>query len=354
MEIESTVEQVLAEMMNQINGLDNEVIQLRNENQQKDEEICEIKDQLVNTSGPSMMTGNELFMATLKAFFEQKELKVQIPEPHNWEGDWKGLNTFKRECETWLADQKVTDQGKAVTLIVGYMKGLAAQWYMINQKARELAKEPRISMSDSWKEVKRRFRDSDPNFTAWTRLEKLKQGQKPVHMYNSIFNEYAGLTGYNEIALVNAYYGGLNDDILHKILNKENVPLDLDGTQGAAIKIKNLEQQLEQFTSDWRWEALIAKNIMKPTVPAFKPTTTTPIAQLSPLARTTGPMNLDQAWKEGLCRYCSEQYMPGHLCTAKQRAQDAYKAWSWVVDALHDAAKEIRRSMELVKGRNGK
>ena len=126
-----TVEQVLVEITNQITRLENEVIQLRNENWQNDDEIQEIKDQLINSQGPSTMMGNESFMATLKVFFEKKESKVRVPEPHNWEGDWKEFDTFKRECETWLTGQKVTDQGKAVTLT---MKGLATQWYTINQR----------------------------------------------------------------------------------------------------------------------------------------------------------------------------------------------------------------------------
>ena len=46
--------------------------------------------------------------------------------------------------------------------------------------------------------------------------------------------------------------------------------------------------------------------------------------------------------------------MPGHLCSAKQRAQDAYKARSQVVDASLDQAEEVGRSMELVKADKGK
>ena len=46
--------------------------------------------------------------------------------------------------------------------------------------------------------------------------------------------------------------------------------------------------------------------------------------------------------------------MPGHLCSTKQRMQDAYKAWSQVVDTSPNAAKEVRRSMELVKVDKGK
>ena len=46
--------------------------------------------------------------------------------------------------------------------------------------------------------------------------------------------------------------------------------------------------------------------------------------------------------------------MPGHLCTAKQRAQDAYKARSRVVKTAPDATDEVSRSMEVVKVEKGK
>ena len=46
--------------------------------------------------------------------------------------------------------------------------------------------------------------------------------------------------------------------------------------------------------------------------------------------------------------------MPGHLCTAKQRVQDAYKARSQVVDTLPNAAEEIGRSMGLERVDKGK
>ena len=158
------------------------------------------------------------------------------------------------------------------------MKGLAAQWYTINQKARELTENPWVSKRTFWKEVEERFGDVDPNFMARTKLEKLKQGQKSVHMYNSMFNKYTGLTGYNEVALITTYYRGLNDDILHKICNRENVPSDISSTQEATTRIENLKQRLEQFTSGRHQEAPIAKTFMKTTASATKPTATTLIA----------------------------------------------------------------------------
>ena len=328
---------------------------MRDENIRKDEQINELKEQLAATGqGPSTTMDNNTFMAMLKAFFEQKESKVSVPEPHDWEGDRKGFETFRRECEMWLEDQKVQDEQKAIILIAGYMKGSATQWYTINTKARELAENPWILKRTFWREVKERFGESDPSFNAQMKLEKLKQGQKSVHTYNSMFNEHAGLTRYNKVALVNMYFGGLNDNILQRIFNKDSIPLDIRSAQDAAVQIENLENRLEQFTSGRRWEAPIAKSIMKTTALAIKPATTTPIAQSSPLARTTGPMDLDRARKEGLYRYCSERYMPRHLCSTKQRVQEAYKAWSQVVDASPNAAEEVRRSMEVVKVDKGK
>ena len=134
-------------------------------------------------------------------------------------------------------------------MITGWMKGSAAQWYTINQNSRELAKNPWNTQEEFWGELERRFGDSDPSFTARMKLEKLKQGQKLVHTYNSMFNKYSGLTGYNEAALINTYFGGLNNDILQNIFQKEQVPEDLDGAQKAAITIENVKYRLEQFTS---------------------------------------------------------------------------------------------------------
>ena len=114
----------------------------------------------------------------------------------------------------WLEDQKVVDEQKAIILITGYMKGVVAQWYTINAKARELAENPWILKRTFWRELEERFGESDPSFNARMKLEKLKQGQKSVHTYNSMFNEFAGLTGYNKVALINMYFGGLNDDVL--------------------------------------------------------------------------------------------------------------------------------------------
>ena len=46
--------------------------------------------------------------------------------------------------------------------------------------------------------------------------------------------------------------------------------------------------------------------------------------------------------------------MPGHLCSVKQRAQDAYKAQSRVVETVPETADDVSRSMEVVRVDKGK
>ena len=97
---ELSMQEILEQMENRLMGLETEVVRLRTENDRKD---AEIDEHLPTTEGEEENGGTSL-MTTLKAFFEQKESKVRVPEPHDWEGDRKGLETFKRECETWITD----------------------------------------------------------------------------------------------------------------------------------------------------------------------------------------------------------------------------------------------------------
>ena len=88
-------------MADHLNGLETEVIRLWTENDRKDTEIEDLEKR-IDEDQPTTegQEGGSSLMMMLKAFFDQKESKVRVPKPHDWEGDWKGLGTFKRECET--------------------------------------------------------------------------------------------------------------------------------------------------------------------------------------------------------------------------------------------------------------
>ena len=122
--------EVLQAMTDHLGSLEIEIVQLWEENWEKDIRINKLRDQIVQ-DGPSMTTGsNDTFMAMLKAFFDKKESRVKVPKPHNWEGDQKGFDTFKRECMTWLEDRNLVEDDnipKVITMVAGWMKGLATQ-----------------------------------------------------------------------------------------------------------------------------------------------------------------------------------------------------------------------------------
>ena len=190
-----TIEGTLAAMAERLQSLENEVIQLWSKNEEK---TCQIKQlQNPNPNNTSNLTTPNSFMTMLKAFFEQKENKVQVPKPHNWDSNKRALNTFIWESKTWLEDWKLTlpsNTAKAITMIAGYMKGPVAQWYTTATWIKEQEDSTWYTLELFWKGIKMRFGDADLSFMVRTKLEKLKQSGKSVHNYNTVFNEHMGLT----------------------------------------------------------------------------------------------------------------------------------------------------------------
>ena len=84
---EMTMEQVLEQMVNRLNSLESEVVRLRQEDDRKGAEIDDLKKQLDERQPTTEGEEGMSLMTTLKAFFEHKESKVWVPEPHDWEGD---------------------------------------------------------------------------------------------------------------------------------------------------------------------------------------------------------------------------------------------------------------------------
>ena len=163
--------------------------------------------------------------------------------------------------------------------------------------------------------------------------------------YNSQFNEHVGLTGYNETALINQYFSSLNSRILEGIFMRDYVPEDLKGAQSTTIRVKNLQDRLGQFTSRSKWKDFgsrtptAKKGQPKPNLSLNAPTPPTP-AHPAMGPGTTGPMDINRARKEGLCRYCREQYMPGHMCIPKKATQDAYCIQNRAMESTSEASKD--------------
>ena len=309
---EITMEQLAA----QLNVLAAEVTTLRTINEQKEAKTRDLRRKLEKANyylanpnaprtpppepprepEPEEATTQEGIMAAILKAFLTKEKKVKLPEPHVWDGDRKVLDTFFRECEAYLEDRNLADdyddqeRRRQIMIIAGYMKDAPSQWVTTQMKIHGVhVEEIWPTRGAFWKELKERFGDSDTHFSARTRLAKLRQGDKLVHTYNSWFNEHAGLTGYNEMALVSQYFTGLNPKITEGIFQRDNVPTDLKGAQQAAIRVENLKNQLSFLTSGSKWKDPTNNNPAAPTSRGRPPPAKPGPANPAPPVRTEGP-----------------------------------------------------------------
>ena len=62
-----------------------------------------------------------------------------------------------------------------------------------------------------------------------------------------MFNELATLTGYNDQALVNEYFKGLNTDILQGIFRRDEILTKLDKAIEAATREENVKYMFSSF-----------------------------------------------------------------------------------------------------------
>ena len=109
-------------------------------------------------------------------------------------------------------------------LIAGFLVGTASEWFTTIAEANAIHGEEWPMVEDFWKSLEARFRDANPELTARAELSKITQGSKLVHKYSNEFNEISIRTGFNEEALVDQYYEGLNRGIAHRIFLCDEIP----------------------------------------------------------------------------------------------------------------------------------
>ena len=312
-----------------ITRLETELAAVREENQ-------ELRSQLAgsSTSGPAP---TDSLAATITQLLNKSEKKARVPKPHDYDGDRQKLPTFYREAETYIMDQGLdhaAETEKAINIIAGYMTGTAAAWYTTAYLTKVQNENFWESREDFWKDLKTRFGDSDPTFSARTRLSKLKQGSNSVQSYSSKFNELALQTGYNDEALVQEYFRGLAEDILQGVFRRDTIPDTLEKAIAAATREENAKYMFASFLGGRERTSPYQKGKTAATANSAANSGSTKASNnnggkggtsTAPRPGTTGPMDVDRARRAGECWHCGDPYMPGHFCPAKKAAQDAYK-----------------------------
>ena len=214
------------------------------------------------------------------------------------------------------------------------MTGAAATWYTTAYMTRALNENHWKDREEFWADVKARFGEADPTFSARTRLSKLKQGGNSVQSYSSKFNELAIQTGYNDEALVQEYFKGLSPDILQGVFRRDTIPDMLEKAIAAATREENAKYMFASFLGGSERTSPYQKGKTAATANSAASSSNTKAANntgggrgtsMTPRPGTTGPMDVDRARRAGEYWHCGDPYMPGHFCPAKKAAQDAYK-----------------------------
>ena len=211
--------------------------------------------------------------------------------------------------------------------------------------------------------MKARFGEADPTFAARTKLSRMKQGSRSVQSYSSSFNKLALLTGYNDEALVQEYFKGLNTDILQGIFRRDTIPDTLEKAIAAATREENAKYMFASFlggserTSPYQGKKAATANSAANSSSTKTANNTGGKGGNStdPRPGTTGPMDVDRARRAGKCWHCGDPYMPGHFCPAKKAAQDAYKMRNHLTETRPaDAEPEASTSREVTLSKDAK
>ena len=349
---------LLRVMDDKLTRLEAELASVKEENQ-------ELRTQL--NAGPSASgPANKGLAATITRLLTS-EKKAKVPKPHDYDGDRQKLPTFAREAETYIVDQgldRAADTERAINVIAGYLTGTAAAWYTTAYLAKAQNESFWESREDFWRDLKARFGDADPTFSARTRLSRLKQGGNSVQSYSSKFNELAIQTGYNDEALVQEYFRGLNTDILQGVFRRDTIPDTLEKAVTAATREENAKYMFASFLGSGEKTSPYTKGKTAATANSAASSGSTKAANnnggkggpsTTPRPGTTGPMDVDRTRRTGECWHCGDPYMPGHFCPAKKAAQDAYKTRVRLTDTQQaEEPPEASTSREVTLSKDAK
>ena len=176
------------ELARLLKAMDDKLTRLETELTAVKEENEELRSQLnagPSASGPAQ---NESLAATI-TWLLTSEKKAKVPKPHDYDGDRQKLPTFAREAETYIVDQgldRMADTEKAINIIAGYLTGAAATWYTTAYLGKAQNETFWESREEFWRDLKARFGEADPTFSARTRLSRLKQDTTTRPLYKNI------------------------------------------------------------------------------------------------------------------------------------------------------------------------
>ena len=233
-----------------------------------------------------------------------KSLKVSAPDVYD--GALDKAETFLRQLTLYIharpADFPSNDS--KIIFALSYMKGGTAGAWADRILEQLEAGEP---LGD-WKTFKEQFKDAfadpTPEISARHKMDKIRQGQRPVEEYVADFRALVPRTGYNDAAHVEKFEKGLNSGLLDKIYALPEMPTKLLDWYAWSMK---LDRQWRQREAKKR---LGTQGLAKSSVPPPSGTTTAP-PKVDPTAMDVDGGKWSRPRAPGIICYSCNQ--PGHI-----------------------------------------
>lgn len=252
----------------------------------------------------------------------------RLAAPERFSGDSGDCRPFLVQCDlhfNQLPAAFPTEQSK-IAFVISHLTGRAAAWATA-EWARDSAVCKSITLFTET--LKKIFDHTTPSREAARALVHLKQNQRRVADYAIEFRTLAADSGWNELALLDAFLHGLSDSVKDQLAPLE-LPTDLDSTIAIAIRIDN---RLQERIKEKKLNALHLPhqegrhNFSQRGLVSTQPVNYDPSG---PSTSPEEPMQLGRTklsaaerqrrLREGRCFYCGEL---GHLlaaCPAKGQA----------------------------------
>lgn len=253
--------------------------------------------------------------------------QIQLSRPEKFSGDSGDCRTFITQCELHFEMQPtafLTDRAK-IAYIISHLTGRAEAWATAEWNRGDTVCTNLPRFIETLNQI---FHHVTPGREAARALVQLKQGEHRVIDYAIQFRTLAADSGWNPIALFDAFLNGLNDNLKDQLAPLD-LPKTLDELIALAIKIDRrlTERELEKFRSTpqpyrgrhnlQRSPGHGAGNFQECPTAVAHPGEEEPMQ----LGRTRlTPEERQKRFREGRCIYCG---LLGHLlatCPAKARA----------------------------------
>ncbi|OMJ11906.1 Retrotransposon-derived protein PEG10 [Smittium culicis] len=252
--------------------------------------------------------------------------KVKLPDPQKFDGTPQNFKAFTASMQLYFwakSDVFVNDKDKIIFLGT-HLLGAAMIWFTSIVQASD----PCLRSYDTFiVQFQRNFSDPNVAINARGMIRKCRQGPRSVAAYAAEFRILGRDSGYDQLALVDQFLRGLNDNVMSYLMVAE-IPDRLEDCINSALLVDNLLSNRNVFLRDRpafksqnpfinRFQNRSNNHALNPFTKHEAPI---PMEIDSIAPRPRGPLSPEEKtrrFENGLCMYCGE---PGHIvskCTKK-------------------------------------